>query len=143
MNSDEHSINYCSHNFVELSNLTNKDINLSGMSLQYAIQQNAWYVLPLEGVIKAGSTFLIRGAQCAPMAAAKIKVEKYDMEWKIAGDGTYSEEGNPIKFSDETAKFYLTFGTTPCAVTNPYDGSGSSCRNRWLHRPCRYQRRWI
>ncbi|MBP5725090.1 MAG: hypothetical protein J6X18_16145, partial [Bacteroidales bacterium] len=26
LNSDEHSINYCSHNFVELSNLTNKDI---------------------------------------------------------------------------------------------------------------------
>lgn len=126
LESDEHSINYCSHNFVELSNLTNKDINLSGMSLQYAIKQNAWFVLPLKGVIKSGSTFLIRGAQCAPMAAARIKVEKYDMEWKIDGENNYSEEGSPIKFSNDTAKFYLTFGTTPCSVTNPYDGSGTA-----------------
>ena len=34
---NEHTLNYCSHNFVELSNLTTSDINLKGLSLQYAI----------------------------------------------------------------------------------------------------------
>lgn len=122
-NADEHSVNLCSHNFVELSNLTTRDINLEGMSLQYAITQNGWYVLPLKGVIKSGSTFLIRGAQCASMNAARIKVEHYDMEWKLGSNNEYSENGTPIKFSTESAKFYLTFGTTQCSVSNPFDGS--------------------
>ena len=124
---DEHSINYCSHNFVELSNLTTNNINLEGMSLQYAVKENGWYVLPLKGVIKAGSTFLIRGAQCAAMSAAKIKVEKFDMEWRIdtANNNEYSPNGELIKFSTESAKFYLTFGTTKCSVSNPFDASGT------------------
>lgn len=121
VDADEHSVNLCSHNFVELSNLTSKDINLSGMSLQYAIKQNAWYVLPLKGIIKSGSTFLIRGAQCASIGAARIKVEHFDMEWKIGTDNSYSENGEPIKFSTESAKFYLTFGTTACSVANPFN----------------------
>lgn len=125
VDADEHTINYCSHNFVELSNLTNNNINLEGMSLQYAIKQNAWYVLPLKGVIKAGSTFLIRGAQCSAMNSAKIKVEKCDMEWRIdpSHNNEYSATGELIKFSTESAKFFLTFGTTPCAVSNPFNAS--------------------
>ena len=80
--SDEHSYNYCSHHFVELSNLTNEDINLNGLSLQYATEGTQWQVLPLWGTIKAQSTFLIRGAQCSVMDAntTKIKVKTYDME---------------------------------------------------------------
>ena len=121
LDADEHSTNYCSHNFVELSNLTSKDINLSNMSLQYAIQENGWYVLPLKGVIKAGSTFLIRGAQCAPVESAKIKVENFDMEWKIDSNNDYSESGTPIKFSDVKAKFYLTFGSTRFSGNQPFN----------------------
>ena len=120
-NADEHTVNYCSHNFVELSNLTTEDINLEGMSLQYAIDDVDWKVLPLKGVIKAGSTFLIRGAQCSVMDSPllKIKVDNYDMEWY--------DEGSLIKFDSSTsAKFYLTFNLGKYAGVNPYSVSTSS-----------------
>lgn len=112
---NEHSINPCSHNFVELSNLTTEDINLNGLSLQYADKGLNWKVLPLWGVIKSGSTFLIRGAQCSLMNlnTTVIKVTDYDMEWK-------DENGKLMKFDNKSAKFYLTYGTTPCSVENPY-----------------------
>ena len=115
LTADEHSYNYCSHNFVELSNLTTSDINLNGLSLQYSAEGTAWEVLPLWGTIKAGSTFLIRGAQCSVMKAntTKIKVETYDMEWR-------NSEGNLIKFDNTKAKFYLCWGNIPSTVANPY-----------------------
>ena len=106
---------YCSHNFVELSNLTNEDISLNGMSLQYSINGTTWEVLPLEGIIKKGSTFLIRGAACSYMEAntTKIKVKTYDMEWRTAN-------GKLIQFSNIKCKFLLTYGVKPCEVANPY-----------------------
>lgn len=112
---DQHSYNYCSHNFVELSNLTGKDVNLKGLSLQYASSGTDWHVLPLEGEIKNGSTFLIRGAQCSVMDAntTRIKVRSYDMEW-------YDTDGNLIKFDNTKAKFYLTWGDKPQTVVSPY-----------------------
>lgn len=114
LTSDEHSYNYCSHNFVELSNLTNADVNLNGLSLQYSANGTDWKVLPLSGVIKKGSTFLIRGAQCSVMDAntTRIKVKSYDMQWY---------DGNElIKFDNTKAKFYLTWGKTSATVANPY-----------------------
>lgn len=111
MENDEHSVGFCSHNFVELANLSGKDINLKGLSLQYSTEGNAWKSLPLEGVIKNGSTFLVRGAQCAAMDGAKIKVLDYDMEWY--------ENNEPFAFSDEKAKFFLRWGTEPTTATEP------------------------
>lgn len=113
---DEHTLNYCSHNFVELSNLTNNDINLKGLSLQYTINGSDWQVLPLEGVIKAGSTFVVRGAQCSLLESPllKINVDKYDQEW-------YTSDGKLISFDSEaSAKFYLAFTLTKYAGVNPY-----------------------
>lgn len=113
---DEHSYNYCSHNFVELSNVSDKDICLDGLSLQYAKDGLDWAVLPLKGVIKKGSTFLVRGAQCSVMDVntTKIKVKTYDMEWFD------NNTGKPIQFSNICGKFYLTYGTEPCSEINPY-----------------------
>ena len=121
--SNEYSYNPCSHNFVELSNLTGKDISLKGLSLQYGTEGGNWETLPLWGNIKAGSTFLIRGAQCSVMNTntTRIKVENYDMEW-IASDG------NPIKFDNKKAKFFLTWGTEPSSVANPYNNATSPIR---------------
>lgn len=115
LTADEHSYNQCSHNFVELSNLTNADINLNGLSLQYSSSGTDWQVLPLEGVIRKGSTFLIRGAQCSVMDAntTRIKVKTYDMEW-------YDKNGKLIKFDSTKAKFYLTWGKDASKVANPY-----------------------
>nr|DAN43600.1 MAG TPA: metallophosphatase domain protein [Caudoviricetes sp.] len=123
LTADEHSYNYCSHHFVELSNLTTEDINLNGLSLQYSSEGTQWQVLPLWGTIKAGSTFLIRGAQCSVMDAntTKIKVKTYDMEWK-------DSSGNLIKFDNTKAKFYLTWGTTPSSVKNPYSNTDGNYR---------------
>lgn len=121
---DEHTINWCSHNFVELSNLTNNDINLSGISLQYAIDGTDWVVLPLEGVIKAGSTFVVRGAACSVYNSptTKIKVDEYDMEWYITDSTTGTKE--LIKFdSNVSAKFYLTFNLNKYSNANPYNPS--------------------
>lgn len=121
--SDEYSYNPCSHNFVELSNLTGKDISLKGLSLQYGTEGGDWEVLPLWGNIKAGSTFLIRGAQCSVMNinTTRIKVETYDMEW-------YAKDGNLIKFDNKKAKFFLTWGTEPSTVANPYNNATSPIR---------------
>lgn len=114
---NEHTLNYCSHNFVELSNLTNNDINLKGLSLQYSINGIEWKVLPLSGVIKKGSTFVIRGAQCSMLNSptTRIKVDKYDLEWRL-------DTGELIKFDSETsAKFYLAFTLNAYPGEQPYD----------------------
>lgn len=121
--SNEYSYNPCSHNFVELSNLTGKDISLKGLSLQYGTEGKDWEVLPLWGEIKAGGTFLIRGAQCSVMNinTTRIKVETYDMEWR-------DSSGELIKFDNKKAKFFLTWGTTPATVANPYNNATSPIR---------------
>lgn len=95
-----------SHNFVELANGSKEDINLKGLYLLYTdgSKENAsdigyiWKVLPLEGVIKAGSTFLIRGNQCNTLKASMIKVDSSDMEWSIS-------------FNQGNSSFYLCAGT--------------------------------
>ena len=123
IDADEHTLNYCSHNFVELSNVTNNDINLEGKSLQYAIDGTDWVVLPLKGVIKAGSTFVVRGAVCSMYNSptTKIKVDKYDQEW------IDSRTGEPIKFdSNASAKFYLAFNLNPYTNANPYNPTGKN-----------------
>ena len=114
---NEHTLNYCSHNFIEISNIADFDINLSGASLQYAINDNDWAVLPLSGIVKAGSTFVVRGAQCSKISSptTKIVVNDFDMEWRTAA-------GNLISFdSKKSCKFYLTFNLSRYANVNPYD----------------------
>lgn len=125
---NEHTMNYCSHNFVELSNLTNVDINLSGLTLQYAIDGTEWSVLPLKGVIKAGSTFVIRGAQCSMLntPTLKIKVDKYDLEWR-------DTNGNLVAFDSEVSgKFYLTVNLAQYSDANPYDTTGKNVKSNAL-----------
>lgn len=127
MGNDEHFVGFCSHNFVELANLSGKDINLKGLSLQYSTEGNAWKSLPLKGVIKNGSTFLVRGAQCAAMDGAKIKVLDYDMEWY--------ENNEPFAFSDEKAKFFLRWGVEPTTATEPLykkEGTKVSLENGYI-----------
>ena len=126
LNIDEHSLRPCSHNFVELSNLTNEDINLNGFSLQYATTEGAWEVLPLWGVIPSNGTFLIRGAQCSIMDAntTVIKVQDFDMEWYVTKQINGIDTKKLIQFSSETSKFYLTYGTATSS-DSPYSVSGN------------------
>ena len=50
--------NPCSHNFIELVNLTKVDLNLKGLYLHYTEKDTGrWVTLPLKGVIKPKGTF--------------------------------------------------------------------------------------
>ena len=81
----------CSHSFIELENTSGVDIPLDGIYLHFyrplidgdEINSNKVYHLALDGVIKSGSTYLIRGAQHAEMddVSTFIKVNSYDKEW--------------------------------------------------------------
>lgn len=100
---DEHSYQPCSHNFVEIANITYNDINLNGLCLMYTSGTGYWYKLPLWGICKAQSTFLVRGAQCSVMDVntTKIKVNSFDLEWNT--------DSGLIKFDrgKNQATFYL------------------------------------
>lgn len=104
LENNEHSYQPCSHNFVELANISYQDINLNGLCILYSHTGETWYKLPLWGVCKAQSTFLIRGAQCSVLDVntTKLKVKTFDIEW-------LDDNGNPIKFdrNDNKAMFYL------------------------------------
>ena len=80
----------CSHSFIELENTSDVDIPLDGIYLHFYIpkiddNENSDIVhhLALDGVIKSGSTYLIRGAQHAEIddVSTFIKVNSYDKEW--------------------------------------------------------------
>ena len=81
----------CSHSFIELENTSDVDIPLEGVYLHFykplidgdEENSNKVYHLALDGVIKSGSTYLIRGAQHAEMddESTFIKVNSYDKEW--------------------------------------------------------------
>ena len=80
----------CSHSFIELENTSDVDIPLDGIYLHFYIpaidgveDSNIVHHLALDGVIKSGSTYLIRGAQHAEMddESTFIKVDSYDKEW--------------------------------------------------------------
>lgn len=111
----------CSHNFVELSNLTEADVSLNGLSLQYSINGTVWEILPLEGVIKQGGTYLIRGAKCSVrnVNTTKLKVDSYDLEW-------YDKNNQLIKFSTTKCKFVLTYGVEPIDDAMPYKQDASA-----------------
>ncbi len=100
----------CSHNYVELSNSSSNDISLNGLHLLYTDHTDAsengyvWKVLNLKGVIKAGSTYVIRGARCNKDKDSIITVSDYDVIW-------YDEDTKePIKFKQGRTAFYLCVG---------------------------------
>ena len=126
----------CTHNYIELANGSKKDINLNGLYLLYTDGTKddpadigyKWKVLALNGVIKAGNTFVIRGARCNTDKEAFIKVDSYDMEWKI--------DGELIKFNQGPASFYLCVGDSFVellenkTLNNPWQNSGA--RNGYI-----------
>ena len=119
--SNPHNYKMCSHNFVELSNLTTSDINLNGLYLYYSSDGAIWDKLALWGEIKSGNTFLIRGSQCSVMESdtTVVKVRDCDMEW-VDGD-------NLMSFANDKGAFYLTYDSNPPSV-NPYQASASGIK---------------
>ena len=124
----------CTHSFIELENTSDVDIPLTGIYLHFLNPMENIYNndgnlespsvvhhLALDGVIKAGSTYLIRGAKHAEFddESAFIKVRTFDKEWYENGklisfeqepvktSGTSYSEDSPIKAA---YRFCLTYG---------------------------------
>lgn len=118
----------CSHNYVELANASNKDINLNGLHLLYtdcSLEEGdsgyKWQVIDLDGVIKAGSTYLIRGARCNKDKESLIVVDSYDQVW------IDSNTNKPIEFKQGIATFYLCVGND---YKNEIDSK--TLKNPWI-----------
>lgn len=141
---DDKSYNPVSHNFVELSNLSKADLNLKGLYLHYTERSSGyWVTLPLEGIIKAQSTFLIRGAQCSVenINTTLIKVEEPDIYWtksntlnpnvlEVDNERTIWDNDGLIKFANDCA-FYISgeestdyFKSHTLETSNPWTTEG-------------------
>lgn len=79
----------CNRAFIELENTSDSDFQLTGCYLHLtkpnADNQQTVYHLPLTGVLKAGSTYLIVGKEYVPVDDANviIKVQSFDQEWFV------------------------------------------------------------
>ena len=79
----------CNRAYIELENTSDKNVQLQGCYLHVtrpnADNQQVVYHLPLTGVLKAGSTYLVVGKEYAPIDDANvfIKVKSFDQEWFI------------------------------------------------------------
>ena len=95
------------HNYVLLENAGKiNDLSLEGVWLLYkGTNDTAWTPLALTGTIPAGTTYLIRGAQCSPKSNYTLDVDEYDIEWY--------KDGSLIEFDTEGASFYLVAGVYP------------------------------
>ena len=113
----------CSHAFVELENTSDKDFPLNGCYLHYLhpdVNNNSVVKhLALEGILPAGSTFLIRGKKYSDPKTNPntfISVDDYDMEWYTNGE--------LVDFTikpDQPYGFALTYGQPELGVTRDSD----------------------
>ena len=147
----------CTHSFIELENTSNVNIPLTGIYLHFfnpteneydstgKLTSNVVHHLALDGVIKAGGTYLIRGAKHAEFddESAFIKVKTFDKEWydngvpvsfeqipvktKKADDGK-TEIVDPTSPVKKAYRFCLTYGlpnleaSTTLVTRNTGDG---------------------
>jgi hypothetical protein len=117
------TVHGCSHSFIELENTSDVDIPLEGVYLHFyipaidgVVDSDIVHHLALDGVIKAGSTYLVRGAQHAEMddESTFIKVETYDKEWyykKKDENGNVVDYGL-VSFEQDVVKTIDNKGTT-------------------------------
>ena len=102
-----------SHSFIELYNLSNKELNLKGLYVWYKSGTSAWESNELVGIIPPYSSYLIVGAEHNSIFKddCRLKIEEYDMVFK-------DNNGNPKKFANNGMSVYITIGNkTP--ETNP------------------------
>ena len=91
-------IHGCTHGYIELVNSSNEDFYLDGSYLHYSYVDNAsentlvdevtYKMLPLDGFIPAGGTYLIRCKQYSTIDDPNtfIDVKTYDKEWYDNGE---------------------------------------------------------
>ena len=114
------TVHGCSHSFIELENTSDVDIPLEGIYLHFyrplidgdEENSNKVYHLALDGVIKSGSTYLIRGAQHAEFddESTFIKVNSYDKEWYYKKTKDGSVEYGLVSFEQDIVTTKVEIG---------------------------------
>ena len=113
-----------SHNFVELYNAGDEEVNLAGYSLQYAdgtaasaTEDSAWSKIDLNGKIPAGQSFLILGAAASvtPVIGTAPNETQY-----IIPDNSGDINDAAFVISNRAFKVALMSNTTLLTVQNPY-----------------------
>lgn len=103
----------CTHGYIELENTCDSDIPLEGCYLHFLRPNNTGGFevlhLPLKGILRSGSTYLIRCKKYADPslnADVVINVDSYDQEWYINGELV------DLTISDSSTShgFALTYG---------------------------------
>lgn len=108
------TVHGCTHSFIELENTSDVDIPLTGVYLHfYNPYESKVYHLELDGVIKSGGTYLVRGAKHAEFedASAFIKVKTFDKEWY--------EKGKAVSFEQVAVETTTTGSTTTVNDDSP------------------------
>ena len=110
----------CTHGYIELENTSSSDIPLEGCYLHFlrpnSIGGFEVLHLPLKGILRSGSTYLIRCKQYADPklnADVVINIDSYDQEWYIDGELV----DLTITDSETAHAFALTYG-----LYDNYDG---------------------
>lgn len=114
-------IHGCSHAYVELENTSDHDYNLSGCGLHYIhYDENLGYyvkhTLKLTGIIKAGSTYLIRGKKYIINdndPNCFIHVNTYDQEWYTNNELIDFSIDDNVSSPKKSSVFVLTYLNTP------------------------------
>jgi hypothetical protein len=115
-----------SHSFVELYNISDADINLSGVSLYFAdgirsttekpevTADEAWKRIALNGTIPAKGSFLILGKKHDDVSSTRYKIA--DNYWDI--------NDNTLSLSRRGFKVAIIKSTAALTVQNPFDTDG-------------------
>lgn len=105
------------HSFIELYNNTDVKMNLKGLSLQVAGNDEKWETLELVGLVNPRSSFLIRCSEITNKDTAypRLIIDDYDQDWEIEIDS--------IGY-----KVYLTVGLAPTEYANPANINGNGAK---------------
>jgi len=114
-------VNGPTHNFVELYNPTDKEINLKNCTLQYAGYDNdagTWVAIPLTGTIKPKHSYLILGENTNDGGGARIVLQN--------GEGDVNEE--LMLLGNRGFRIALIKGTALLDVDNPFNTDGNGAK---------------
>ena len=113
------------HSFVELYNITDEELDLSGITLHYAAGSRGldvkddwgWETIPLSGKIPAKGSFLIMGKH------EESTVARYKMD-EVHGPDYGDINDDNFTLNNRSFKVALIEGNAKINVQNPFDMNG-------------------